>query len=126
MRRFLLAACLGLLALGVEAACGGGGGGGGAQPAGSIKVNMTEFKFDPATISAPAGKVTFFLVNSGAVAHDMVVMGSDGKRLASSELVQPGNTSVFTVDNLTAGTYPFICDQPGHLDAGMKGTLSVT
>ena len=124
MRRAILLAGLGLFAVIAVGACGGGGGG--SQPAGSIKVNMTEFKFDPSTINAPAGKVTFFLVNSGTVAHDMVVMGPGGDRIAASELVQPGNSSVFTVNNLTSGTYPFICDQPGHEAAGMKGALTVT
>ncbi|HKF19184.1 MAG TPA: cupredoxin domain-containing protein [Candidatus Dormibacteraeota bacterium] len=123
MRRTTLLAAIILLVFGAAAACGGGGGG---QPAGSIKVNMTEFKFAPSAISAPAGKVTFYLVNSGSVAHDLVVIGPDGKKVAGSELVQAGNTSVLTVDNLTAGGYRIICDQPGHEDSGMKGTLTVT
>ena len=125
MRRTALFAAIGLLvALIAVAACGGGGGGG--QPAGSIKVTMTEFKFDPSAITAPSGKVTFYLVNSGSVAHDLVVMGPDGKKVAGSELVQAGNTSVLTVDNLAAGSYRIICDQPGHEDSGMKGTLTIT
>jgi len=123
MRRTILLAANVVLAFGAAAACGGGGAG---QPAGSIKVNMTEFKFDPSSISAPAGKVTFYLVNSGSVAHDLVVIGPDGKKVAGSELVQAGNTSVLTVDNLTAGSYRIICDQPGHEDSGMKGTLTIT
>jgi plastocyanin len=123
MRRTILLVAIAVLAFSAAAACGGGGGGG--QPAGSIKVNMTEFKFDPSTIDAPPGKVTFYLVNSGSVAHDLVVIGSDGKKVAGSELVQAGNTSVLTVDNLTAGSYRIICDQPGHEESGMKGTLTV-
>jgi uncharacterized cupredoxin-like copper-binding protein len=127
MRRALLvSAAFGLLSIGATVSCGGSSGGGGGQPAGSIKVDMTEFKFDPSTPSAPAGKVTFYLVNSGSVAHDLVLESPDGKKMAASELVQPGNTSVFTVNNLSAGTYPFICDQPGHEASGMKGTFTVT
>ena len=112
------------LSVALAAGCGGGGGGS-SQPAGSTKVTMTEFKFDPSTISVKPGSATFFLVNSGSVAHDMIVLSSDGKRVAGSELVQPGNSSVFTVNGLTAGSYRIICDQPGHEAAGMKGTLSV-
>lgn len=115
-----------LLAMGLAAACGGGGGSGSGQPAGSIKVTMTEFKFDPSSIHAGSGKATFYLVNAGTVAHDMVVLGPSGTRLAASELVQAGNSSVFTVNDLKPGTYQFICDQPGHESAGMKGTLTVT
>ncbi len=113
------------VALSVALAAGCGGSGGGGQPAGSVKVTMTEFKFDPSTISVKPGNATFYLVNSGTVAHDMIVLGSDGKRVAGSELVQGGNTSVFTVNGLTAGSYGIICDQPGHEAAGMKGTLTV-
>ena len=52
MRIAALALAAGLL-LGV-AACGGGGNGN-AQPAGSIKVTMTEFKFDPNSITHASG-----------------------------------------------------------------------
>ena len=119
--RFAAAAALALL-LWAAAACGGSGA---SQPAGSIKVTMSEFKFDPSSISVKPGKSTFFLVNSGSVAHDMVIEKQDGSRVASSELVQAGNSSVFTVDNLAAGSYRIVCTQPGHESAGMKGTLSV-
>jgi len=111
-----------VLTLAMGSACGGSSG----PPAGSIKVTMTEFKFSPSDISAPTGKVVFFLVNAGQASHNMVVLDSSGKQVAKSELVQAGNDSVFTIDNLTAGTYTFVCDVPGHREAGMVGTLTVT
>jgi uncharacterized cupredoxin-like copper-binding protein len=114
------------LALALLAGCGGGGGSS-AQPAGSIKVTMTEFKFDPSTITAPAGKVVFFVVNAGNnTSHDMVIRDSTGKRIAGSELVSAGDSSVFTVDNIAAGAYTIFCAQPGHEGSGMKGVLTVT
>jgi uncharacterized cupredoxin-like copper-binding protein len=71
--------------------------------------------------------VTLFLVNTGTVSHDMVVMTSDAsKTMGRSELIQPGDSGVLTVDNLPAGSYHFICDQPGHETLGMKGTLTVS
>ena len=116
-----------LATLALLAGCGGGGAGGGtAQPSGSIKVTMTEYKFDPSTIPAPAGKVVFFLVNAGTTAHDMVIRDSTGKRLFASELVSAGDSFVFTVPSLPAGTYTIFCDQPGHEASGMKGTLNIT
>ena len=131
MRRGVLVGLVGLLA--VLAACGGGssssGGGGSAgnQPAGSTKVTMTDYKFTPADINVKSGKVTLFLVNGGAVSHDMVLMSSDGsKSLGRSELIQPGDSGALTVDNLPAGSYRFICDQPGHEAQGMKGTLTAS
>lgn len=114
-----------LVALALVAACGGGGGGN-AQPAGSMKVTMTEFKFDPSTLSASSGKVVFFLVNGGSVAHDMIIRDSSGNRVGGSELISAGDTFVFTVDNIAAGTYTYFCDQPGHEASGMKGTLTIT
>jgi plastocyanin len=114
-----------LVAVALLAACGGGSSGSG-QPAGSHAVTMTEFKFDPSTMSVPAGNVTFWLVNSGTTAHDMSIKDSSGKTIATSELVSSGDSMAFTVSNLAAGNYTFICTQPGHEASGMKGTLTVT
>ena len=108
------------------AGCGGGGGGGGPQPAGSIKVTMTEYSFTPSTVTAPSGKVVFYLVNSGSLSHDLVIRDSSKTKVAASELISAGDSFVFTVDNIAAGSYTFICDQPGHEASGMHGTLTVT
>ncbi len=115
------------VALGAVALLVGCGGSTTAQPAGSIKVTMTEFNFDPGTINAPAGKVVFYLVNAGsASSHDFIIRDSNNTRVAGSELVSVGDSIVFTVDNIPAGTYTYFCDQPGHEGSGMKGTLTVT
>ena len=104
----------------------GCGGSGTSQPAGSIKVTLTEFKFDPSTVSAPSGKVVFYLVNGGTTSHDMVIRDSSNNRIDGSELISAGDTFVFTVNNIPAGTYTYFCDQAGHEASGMKGTLTVT
>jgi len=126
LRMFLLSLCLVAVA-----ACGPGGhhgGSGSGQPAGSTKLILVDFKFQPRTISASAGTVVFFLVNdSNTTAHDMVIADSTGTTIAKSSLVQPGNTDTFTVNNLKAGTsYVFYCDLPGHRASGMEGTLTVS
>jgi plastocyanin len=114
-----------VLAVALLAGCGGGGSP--AQPAGSIKVTMTEFKFDPGTISAPAGTIVFYIVNAGNnTSHDLFIRDSGGTKIAGSDLVSAGDSSVFTVSNIKAGTYVMYCDQPGHESSGMKGTLTVT
>ena len=104
-------------------ACGGSSA---SQPAGSTKVTMTEFKFDPSTISVPSGKAVFFLVNAGNTGHDMSIRDSSGATIAHSDLVSAGDSFVFTVDSLAAGTYTLFCSQPGHEASGMKGTLTVS
>lgn len=116
-----------LAALGVAillAGCGGGGSSG--QPSGSIKVTLNEFSFTPSSLTAPSGKVVFFLVNSGTLSHDMAIRDSSNHRIATSELVSAGDSFVFTVDNIAAGSYTIFCTQPGHEDSGMKGTLTIT
>lgn len=124
MKAAALAVIAGMLAGVLLSACGGGGGP--SQPAGSIKVTMTEFKFDPSSLSESSGKLVFFLVNGGTVQHDMIIRDSSGNRVAGSELVSAGDSLVFTVDSISAGTYTYFCDQPGHESSGMKGTLTVS
>jgi len=106
-------------------ACGGGAGA--TQPAGSTKITMTDFRFDPASPSLPAGKAVFFLVNSGSSGHDLVITRdkAGSEVVAKSSLVAGGETAVFTVDNLAPGTYFLRCDLPGHADSGMVGTLTI-
>jgi len=113
-----------LTAAAMLAACGGGGASG--QPAGSIKVTLTEYSFDPSAINAPSGKIVFYLVNAGTVSHDMIIRDSSNHRVDGSELISSGDALVFTVDQIAAGTYTFYCDQTGHEASGMKGTLTVT
>jgi len=112
-----------LVTLALVAACGGGGP---SQPAGSFKVTMTEYSFDPSTISQPHGKVVFFLVNGGSQAHDLSLRDAAGTTIAHSDLVSAGDSFVFTVDSIAAGTYKIFCSQPGHESSGMKGSLTIT
>ena len=125
MRKIAIAVAS-LALLSVVAACGGSGP---SQPAGSTKVSLTEFKFDPGTaspISVTHGKVVFWLVNTGNTSHDLQIKDSSGNAVATSELVSSGDSKEFDVDNLPAGSYTIVCTQPGHEASGMKGTLTVT
>jgi plastocyanin len=117
-----------LLAVGLATAAllAGCGGSGPSQPAGSTKVTMTEYKFDPSSITVPHGKAVFFLVNSGSTQHDLAIRDNTGNRLAVSELVSAGDSVVFTVNNIDPGTYTIFCSQDSHESLGMKGTLTVT
>jgi plastocyanin len=114
----------GLAAVALLAACGGSSGA--SQPAGSIKVTMTEYSFSPSSVNATTGKVVFYLVNSGSISHDLIIRDSSNTKVAGSELISAGDSFVFTVNNIAAGTYTYFCDQPGHEASGMKGTLTVT
>lgn len=108
----------------VLAACGGGGQ---TQPSGpstggqTLTIGGTEFKFQPPTLTAKAGTITFTFTNKGAIAHSFRIRGQSG----GIETLDPGKTATATF-KLKAGTYAYYCDIPGHEDAGMKGTLTVS
>jgi len=119
MRALLASAAVAVLL----AACGGSSV---AQPAGSTKVTMTEYSFNPAAITVPNGKVVFYVVNSGTMSHDLVIHDSSGSVVARTELISAGDSVVLTVNTIAAGSYKIVCDQPGHEASGMKGTLTAT
>ncbi len=93
------------------------------QPAtGGTTVNVIEkdfaFAFDTSTV--PPGTVTFAITNQGPSPHNLEFTSIN----KVSETINAGQTTKFTVD-FQAGTYPFICNIPGHEQLGMKGTLTV-
>lgn len=129
IRRYALAAVLLTAAL-VLAGCG--------PQSVSFSSSMTEFEFDPPRWQAPAGaEVTLTLTNDGSVVHDWVLMprgyqveppaGEETLQQALVEFsVEAGETETFTFTAPgEAGEYAVICTEPGHLEAGMSGTLVV-
>src|SRR3977135_3296016 len=87
-----------------------------------VRIVSTEFKFSPATVWVAAGRtVTLVLDNSGAeTEHGLFVPGL-GFRLQAKAGEIARNSTVF----VKPGEYKFICDLPGHQEAGMNGTLIV-
>ena len=90
-------------------------------PAGdAVTVSGHEFMFDPTTVTiASGGTVTF--TNTGTIEHNFTVK-EDDSIVASAAA---GASASVTVD-LEPGTYTFVCSVPGHEQAGMTGTLTVT
>ena len=89
-----------------------------------VQVTASEMKFEPAAITVPAGETTFQVRNGGTVIHEFEVFS--GETLVDEvEDIVPGQTKDLTV-NLETGEYTFVCMEPGHEEAGMKGTLTVT
>jgi uncharacterized cupredoxin-like copper-binding protein len=56
--------------------------------------------------------------------HDVVLINSKNKSLGQTPIFS-GGTKSFTV-TLTAGKYIYYCSVPGHREAGMQGTLTVS
>lgn len=117
-KRFAILA-LGLIAVLALTACGGGGGG---SPL-SVTIKGEDIKFDTTSISAKVGQaVTVTLENTGALDHSFIIDALNVK----IENVKPGATGSATFTPTAAGTYTFYCNVPGHKEAGMTGTLTVT
>jgi plastocyanin len=98
---------------------GDGGGGGGGGPAEFVAVDIA---FEQAPEEVPAGTVPMTLVNQDAIEHTVVI-----EELGDEKVLEagPGETDEGEVD-LEPGQYTYYCDVPGHREAGMEGTLTVT
>jgi uncharacterized cupredoxin-like copper-binding protein len=100
----------------------------GASPAASpvaggnaATVHAVDLAFEPKEFSIPANTdVTVTIENMGALQHDFVIDDLDVK----SDLIDGGNSTTVTI-NADAGMYEFYCSVPGHMQAGMVGTLTV-
>lgn len=132
-RRSILLAALSILLL-VLSSCGAPG---------PVTVTMSEYAFKLSQPNAKSGKVTFRIVNSGSIVHEMVVVqtdlaadklpkGADGdvdeeKLTAMGEQgdIDAGKSVDLTLD-LPAGRYMLICNLPGHFQQGMYTDFTVT
>jgi plastocyanin len=83
-----------------------------------------QLKFTSSTLTASAGKATIDFTNSSSVAHNMTIVDSSGKQVGATPTFS-GGTKSFTAD-LKPGKYTFYCSVPGHRQAGMQGTLTVS
>jgi glucose/arabinose dehydrogenase/uncharacterized cupredoxin-like copper-binding protein len=85
-----------------------------------ITIGMYDIYFEPDRIDLPANTdVRIILQNHGASPHNFEIKEKD-----ISVDVPPGETAS-TIVNLPPGTYKFICNVPGHKQAGMNGVLVV-
>ena len=111
---------------------------GAAKPSTTINVSLTDFQFQPASATVPAGKeITFNGTNTGAVVHNYVVMklGTTAGDIFDDEdlpnvywevELPPGQEAhvTFTAPN-EPGEYQVVCRTQGHIASGMTGTLKV-
>lgn len=85
-----------------------------------ISADPQKLAFSLTTATASAGTVTLKMPNPSSTPHNIALQEPDTK----GEVVGQGGVSEISVD-LAAGTYTYYCSVPGHLEAGMKGTLTV-
>jgi plastocyanin len=83
----------------------------------------SQLRFSKATLEAPAGTITLVMENPSQLEHNIAVRGEGVDE--RGDVVGQGEESTVTVE-LEAGEYEFYCSVPGHDEAGMNGTLTVT
>jgi plastocyanin len=82
------------------------------------------FAYDTKRLSAKAGAVSVTLTNSSPLEHDVSIETSAGVVLGTTPKFA-GGAKTLTL-HLAPGTYKFFCSVPGHRQAGMEGTLTVS
>ena len=102
---------------GVEQSPAAGAAGAAAQP---VTIEAVDIDWNPNEVTIPANTdVTVMVPNDGASLHTFVI-----DELGIKLEMAPGATGQVVI-NAPAGTYKYICDVPGHAEAGMVGTLTV-
>lgn len=87
-----------------------------ANPSGLLSYNTKQ-------LSAKAGNVTITMTNMSPLEHNVTVEQA-GKVLGATPTFMGGSRSLTL--KLKPGTYKFFCSVPGHRQAGMEGTLTVS
>lgn len=109
-----------------------------SQPSTAIKVNMTDFAYNPNRFVVPSGReITLDIVNNGSVVHNFIIMKAgtlpeqnfhemDKSNIYWKIELTPGQnaTTSFTAPS-KAGEYLIVCSTEGHYEAGMTARLVV-
>lgn len=108
---------------------------------GEVAVVMTDaMRFEPGSITAPAGEdVTFVVTNAGVLPHEFFVGDEDAQAHHAAEMaaagsghahhdalrLEAGETGRITMRFDAAGEFLVGCHEPGHYQAGMVGSVVV-
>jgi plastocyanin len=87
-----------------------------ANPSGLLAYNTKQ-------LSAKAGTVTIVFTNNSPLEHNVTI--AEGSKILGATPTFKGGSKTLTL-TLKPGTYTFYCSVPGHRQAGMEGTLTVT
>jgi uncharacterized cupredoxin-like copper-binding protein len=93
---------------------------------GSLKLATNaegQLSYDTKQLSAKAGTVTIALANSSPVEHNLTI--AEGTKVLGATPTFTGGSKAVTL-KLKPGKYTFYCSVPGHRQAGMEGTLTVS
>lgn len=102
-----------------------------------------DFTFDSAIVTVETGEVvTFKVTNVGAISHDFTLGDEHFQEEHEAEMaemsgdmamhdepnafvLEPGEAKEMTWPMTEGGEILFGCHQPGHYQAGMKGTVTI-
>jgi plastocyanin len=131
MNKHLIGLLLAIGLAGLLSSCGG--------KSATINLRMTDFAYDPAQITVPAGaQITLVATNNGVLEHEFVIMekgytvappwGEKDEAHIFWELdaIGAGQTKkgTFTAP-AEPGEYEIVCGLPAHIEDGMKAILIV-
>jgi plastocyanin len=92
-----------------------------------LGVTAREFSLTLSRPSVVAGTAIVELQNQGEDPHDLTLQPLDAPGGSSWSIPETGPGAVGKANvTLTAGTWRLLCTLPGHADAGMQATLTVT
>ena len=108
----------------------------------TIEIDMSDtMRFTPSGIAVRKGETIRFVVkNSGQLKHEMVIGTQKQLREhaalmrkfpemehddANHVVVDPGKSGELVWHFTKSGTVEFACLQPGHFEAGMRGSIAV-
>jgi plastocyanin len=75
------------------------------------------------TLAAKTGRVTITMTNMSPLEHNLTI--AQGSNVLGATPTFTGGTKALSLV-LKPGTYTFYCSVPGHRQAGMEGTLTVS
>jgi plastocyanin len=100
-------------------------GGGGSSTITQAADPGGQLKFTKATLTAKAGSVSIDFTNDSSLPHNLTIQqGTSGATVGATPTFAGGKKTL--VVKLKPGTYTFYCSVPGHRQAGMQGTLTVS
>jgi uncharacterized cupredoxin-like copper-binding protein len=82
-----------------------------------------QLAYDTKTLRAKAGTVSIVMANMSPIEHNVTL--AEGSKPLGATPTFVGGSKTLTL-KLKPGTYTFYCSVPGHRQAGMEGTLTVS
>jgi plastocyanin len=96
----------------------------------SLEAATNQLAYNTKHLTTKAGTITITFTNNSALEHNVTVARPGLRPTQAGEVL--GATPTFKggsrklVLNLQAGSYVYYCSVPGHREAGMEGTLTVS